>query len=265
MSETPKHKLMPQFKMTYVWDSCSWACVVSKREHSHSVYILQRAVVDWGMLGGSVGSLLHGSQRKRFAAICSRFSSAGGSGTTVFACIWCCCWCIYSGCLQDERTDHVERLLRTLCQRMPLDRPWSDATDDQLQYACKSVERAVMGQVYTLALYPNGDADMCRDEWVCIQSVQEKWKPIHRFSVPKKDKNFLCEKNTWICIFFKLGTVKWFYFSCTDCTCTRSTTVAITVSLVVVYCMGIWNDWPKALNLIIRHWPFQRFAYQSKC
>jgi len=40
------------------------------------------------------------------------------------------------------------------------------ASDDQLNYARLSVERYVMALIFIYAFYPNGDADMLRDECV---------------------------------------------------------------------------------------------------
>uniref|UniRef100_F1KQR4 Receptor-mediated endocytosis protein 6 n=1 Tax=Ascaris suum TaxID=6253 RepID=F1KQR4_ASCSU len=64
---------------------------------------------------------------------------------------------------QDERTDTVERTLSMLYARMPMEAMWKHADTEMLAYARKSLERSLMAQVYVLALYPNGDADQCRD------------------------------------------------------------------------------------------------------
>lgn len=42
---------------------------------------------------------------------------------------------------------------------------WRCATSENFEYARKSMERALMAHVYIFALYPNGDADHCRDEY----------------------------------------------------------------------------------------------------
>jgi hypothetical protein len=66
--------------------------------------------------------------------------------------------------MRDEKTDLVERFLASLYRRMPDESPWRSANDDRLAYARKSLERSVMAQVHTVALYPNGEADIYRDE-----------------------------------------------------------------------------------------------------
>ncbi|KHN76774.1 GTPase-activating protein and VPS9 domain-containing protein 1 [Toxocara canis] len=64
---------------------------------------------------------------------------------------------------QDERTDAVERTLAMLNARLPLEPMWKHADAEMLAYARKSLERSLMAQIYVLALYPNGEADQCRD------------------------------------------------------------------------------------------------------
>ncbi|VDM28806.1 unnamed protein product [Toxocara canis] len=67
---------------------------------------------------------------------------------------------------QDERTDAVERTLAMLNARLPLEPMWKHADAEMLAYARKSLERSLMAQIYVLALYPNGEADQCRDRYV---------------------------------------------------------------------------------------------------
>lgn len=66
---------------------------------------------------------------------------------------------------KDEKTDAVDRALRYLYERMGSEPMWQCATEENLSYAKKSLERSIMGQIYIYALYPNGDADQCRDEY----------------------------------------------------------------------------------------------------
>lgn len=40
----------------------------------------------------------------------------------------------------------------------------TDATYDQIDDAKLTIERAIISKVYTLAMYPNGDADFYRDQ-----------------------------------------------------------------------------------------------------
>uniref|UniRef100_A0A915KPT8 Receptor-mediated endocytosis protein 6 n=1 Tax=Romanomermis culicivorax TaxID=13658 RepID=A0A915KPT8_ROMCU len=65
--------------------------------------------------------------------------------------------------VQDERTDFVERFLTSLHKKMMRDEMWHGAAEDQLKYAKLSVERYVMALIYACAFYPNGEADMSRD------------------------------------------------------------------------------------------------------
>lgn len=65
--------------------------------------------------------------------------------------------------VQDEKTDAVDQALRYLCEKMGTEPMWQNATEENLSYAKKSLERNIMGKIYFYALYPNGDADQCRD------------------------------------------------------------------------------------------------------
>lgn len=49
---------------------------------------------------------------------------------------------------------------------------WRFATLENLDYAKRSLERALMAHIYAFALYPNGEADHCRDEVFC-KSMQK--------------------------------------------------------------------------------------------
>jgi hypothetical protein len=40
----------------------------------------------------------------------------------------------------------------------------ADASFDQIDDAKLTIERAIISRVYTLAMYPNGDADFYRDQ-----------------------------------------------------------------------------------------------------
>lgn len=49
---------------------------------------------------------------------------------------------------------------------------WRYATAENLDLARRSLERALMAHIYAYALYPNGEADHCRDEVFC-KSMQK--------------------------------------------------------------------------------------------
>ncbi|VDN45053.1 unnamed protein product [Gongylonema pulchrum] len=49
---------------------------------------------------------------------------------------------------------------------------WRFANADKIAFARKSLERSIMAQIYPYALYPNGDADHCRDS-VFHKSIQK--------------------------------------------------------------------------------------------
>lgn len=65
---------------------------------------------------------------------------------------------------QDERTYLVDRALNDLYSQIGVEPIWQCLSDDNLEYVRKSMERYLMAQIYAHALYPNGDADICRDE-----------------------------------------------------------------------------------------------------
>ena len=62
------------------------------------------------------------------------------------------------------QTDLVEQYLNTLFRQMRQDVTWRAATEPQLEDAELFIERNVMSHIYTHAMYPNGDADMLRDQ-----------------------------------------------------------------------------------------------------
>lgn len=67
--------------------------------------------------------------------------------------------------LKDERTDAVERVLASLCERLPREKMWRFASAERIEFARRSLERSLMAQLYAYALYPNGEADHCRDRF----------------------------------------------------------------------------------------------------
>lgn len=59
----------------------------------------------------------------------------------------------------------MERALDQLFEQIHVDVMWKDFVDEQaVEYIRKSMDRALMAQVYGCALYPNGEADIYRDE-----------------------------------------------------------------------------------------------------
>lgn len=73
--------------------------------------------------------------------------------------------------VQDEKTEAVSSALHRLYDELTREPMWRYAMEENLKYAQKSLERALMGHVYHFAMYPNGDADVCRDE-VFFNSMQ---------------------------------------------------------------------------------------------
>lgn len=59
--------------------------------------------------------------------------------------------------------DSVERTLAYLYGQLVQEPIWQFADLERIAYAKKSLERSLMAQIYTSALYPNGEADQCRD------------------------------------------------------------------------------------------------------
>ncbi|XP_013420311.1 GTPase-activating protein and VPS9 domain-containing protein 1 [Lingula anatina] len=64
----------------------------------------------------------------------------------------------------DEKTDYVQDFLNTLYRDMEQDPVWQAASESQLEDAELAIERTVMSHIYTLAMYPNGDMDISRDQ-----------------------------------------------------------------------------------------------------
>ncbi|UYV63347.1 GAPVD1 [Cordylochernes scorpioides] len=63
----------------------------------------------------------------------------------------------------DEKALLVEKFLEYLYSSMEADPIWQQATEQQLEFSQTVIQRAVMGQIYLYALYPNGDGDVLRD------------------------------------------------------------------------------------------------------
>ncbi|KAK8769433.1 hypothetical protein V5799_014103 [Amblyomma americanum] len=72
----------------------------------------------------------------------------------------------------DEKAQLVEQFLQYLFQQMEIDPTWQMASDVQINLAQRTIERAIMSQIYVHALYPNGDGDVLRDQ-VLHQHIQK--------------------------------------------------------------------------------------------
>ncbi|KAI1716230.1 vacuolar sorting protein 9 (VPS9) domain-containing protein [Ditylenchus destructor] len=90
---------------------------------------------------------------------------------------------------QDEKTDAVDRALQFLHEQLLVEPMWRYATAENLEYAYRSLERALMAHIYGLVLFPNGEADHCRDEVFC-KSMQKLANVITvnhpELGIPKK-------------------------------------------------------------------------------
>jgi hypothetical protein len=65
---------------------------------------------------------------------------------------------------QDERSYLVEMALNELHGQIAVESIWQSLSDENVEYVQKSMERSLMTHIYAHALYPNGEADCCRDE-----------------------------------------------------------------------------------------------------
>jgi hypothetical protein len=66
--------------------------------------------------------------------------------------------------VSDEKAQLVEAFLAFVFKSMEEEPVWQMANEEQLEYAREVIERNVMSQIYMLALYPNGDGDVLRDQ-----------------------------------------------------------------------------------------------------
>lgn len=62
----------------------------------------------------------------------------------------------------------MERALNSLYERLPHEKMWRFANAERISFVKKSVERSLMAQLYVYALYPNGEADQCRDRFISV-------------------------------------------------------------------------------------------------
>ena len=66
--------------------------------------------------------------------------------------------------VSDEKAQLVDRCLSFLYKQMGIEPVWQMANEEQLEYARNVIERNIFTQIYMLALYPNGDGDVLRDQ-----------------------------------------------------------------------------------------------------
>ena len=65
-----------------------------------------------------------------------------------------------------SQVDLVEQFLLHLYEEMSTDVLWRAATDPQLEDGKQSMERFLMNRIYTHAMFPNGEGDIMRDQYV---------------------------------------------------------------------------------------------------
>lgn len=90
--------------------------------------------------------------------------------------------------VSDEKAALVQKFLEYLFSTLETDSSWQGATEEQTELARRIVERHVMGQIYMLALYPNGDGDVLRDQilYQHIENLSKTISPSHKdLGIPK--------------------------------------------------------------------------------
>lgn len=66
--------------------------------------------------------------------------------------------------VSDEKTHQLSVYLEDLQQRLQNDSEWTTRDTGQLRLVEQAMERALLTQLYTAAVFPNGEADHCRDQ-----------------------------------------------------------------------------------------------------
>ena len=64
----------------------------------------------------------------------------------------------------DEKAKLVDKFLEIMYKSLENEPIWKAASVKQINTGRAVIERSVMSQVYVLALFPNGDGDMLRDQ-----------------------------------------------------------------------------------------------------
>lgn len=90
--------------------------------------------------------------------------------------------------VSDEKAILVENFLNILFSFMESDSMWQTSSETQIEHAQIVIERMVMSQIYTSALYPNGDGDVLRDKVLHehMQKLLQVITPNHKdLRIPK--------------------------------------------------------------------------------
>ena len=82
----------------------------------------------------------------------------------------------------DEKAKLVDKFLGFMFKSLESDPGWKAASEEQVAFGHAVIERSVMSQVYVLALFPNGDGDMLRDQILSrhMQQLSERVTLSHR-------------------------------------------------------------------------------------
>ncbi len=90
----------------------------------------------------------------------------------------------------DEKTASVESFLAELWTQLEEEPTWAlVASQEQMKLGCLTVERAVVSHIYMNAMYPNGEADVSRDQVLSAHMgrLSEGLTPAHRdLRVPRQ-------------------------------------------------------------------------------
>ena len=82
----------------------------------------------------------------------------------------------------DEKAKLVDKFLGFMFKSLESDPGWKAGSEEQVAFGHSVIERSVMSQVYVLALFPNGDGDMLRDQILSrhMQQLSERVTLNHR-------------------------------------------------------------------------------------
>lgn len=90
--------------------------------------------------------------------------------------------------MSDEKANLVDQFLKNLYYNMETDPLWQGSSETQLESGRISLERYVMGRIYTHAMFPNGDGDIMRDQLIHqhIKKLSQVISPTHKdLCIPK--------------------------------------------------------------------------------
>lgn len=73
--------------------------------------------------------------------------------------------------LADEKNDVLRNFLSTLERQVDSDSIWHGVSEQQLESIKVAIERSVISRVYMYAMFPNGDGDISRDEYVYDEHI----------------------------------------------------------------------------------------------